>query len=228
MRRHNGRHIRLVLHDHRMRTILERHRIRRRSAAHQMAHQMALHDRVLQRMERNRHQPTGFPQVMSGQQHSVVDFVQFVVDEDAQRLEGFGGQVRRTPDLVNRSEVVAEAGRNQVGQLLGGAQFTQRIAHIDDGSGNLLGVLLFAVDLEDSGEIRFVDARQDVGGRRLIGDALLVHAHVERTVFGDGKAAFRPIELHGRAAKVEEHSVDGARFDVVLCQQRREVCGGKY
>ena len=75
---------------------------------------------------------------------------------------------------------------------------------MDDGAGDAPRGALLAVEIEDVGErlcIRFVD---DVGGAR----APPFHAHVERSVDAEGKAARGLVELHRRDADVEDDAVE--------------------
>src|SRR5436190_14699536 len=71
---------------------------------------------------------------------------------------------------------------------------------------------LLAVAPEDVGELGFVALVHQIGSR----GAGLFHAHVERTGGAEREAARRLVELHGRHAEIERHTVD-----------RRDACGAQ-
>src|SRR5215467_6769588 len=64
---------------------------------------------------------------------------------------------------------------------------------------------LLSESRDDVGEIALACRVDDVGGA----GALAAHAHVERSVEAERKTTPRGIELHGRDAKIESHTVDG-------------------
>ena len=66
---------------------------------------------------------------------------------------------------------------------------------------------LFAQRRDDESEFALTGARNDVGRAR----AVTAHAHVERTVVAERKAARGLVELHRRDAEVEHDAVDRRR-----------------
>ena len=64
--------------------------------------------------------------------------------------------------------------------------------------------MLLAERLDDEGEIALGRRRDHVGGGR----AGIAHAHVERTVVAERKAALRLVELHRGDAEIADHAVD--------------------
>ena len=77
----------------------------------------------------------------------------------------------------------------------------------DDGAGNGARMPLLAENEDDVGEIAFAGVRDDVGGARALGP----HAHVERAVVAEGKAAARGVELHRGDAEIEHDAVDASK-----------------
>ena len=76
-------------------------------------------------------------------------------------------------------------------------------ARPDDGARDGSGVAFLAQGGDDEGEIAFAGVRDDVGGARTVA----THAHVERPVEPERKAARRLIELHRRNAEIEHDAV---------------------
>ena len=74
------------------------------------------------------------------------------------------------------------------------------------------GARLLAIVLEDARDLGLVGLVEEVGGGR----PRLLHAHVERTVGREGKAAVRSVHLHRRNADIERDGVDEA--DAALCE----------
>ena len=73
------------------------------------------------------------------------------------------------------------------------------MAGADDGGGDGAGAALLAEVVEDIGEAVLLERVDQVrGGRALFGVPMFEreHAHVERTIVLEGKAAFGLIELH--------------------------------
>ncbi len=125
-----------------------------------------------------------------------------IVDEDAQRLE----HARRRVDLVAR--LASDMGLDCVGKVeraFEGPLLPARLDHAGDTS----GMALFAQEIEDPGQIARLEGVDDVGSV----DARLRHAHVERTVMPEGKAALRFIELHRGDADVEHDAI--RRVDMI-------------
>jgi len=68
------------------------------------------------------------------------------------------------------------------------------------------GPRFLAIILEDPRDLGLAGLVEELGG----GQAGLAHAHVERTVGLEGKAAVRPIQLHRRHADIERDAIDQA------------------
>src|SRR5690606_35891307 len=73
-----------------------------------------------------------------------------------------------------------------------------------DHAGDAAGMALLAIEAEDAGKIARLEAVDHVGRAR----TLALHAHVERAVVTERKAALRLVELHRGDAYVEDDAVD--------------------
>ena len=91
---------------------------------------------------------------------------------------------------------------NDVGERGGGAD-RRSDARLDDGAGDGARMALFAENENDVGKIALACSGDHIGRAR----TLPAHAHVERPVEAEGKAARGGIELHGGDAEVEHHAV---------------------
>ncbi len=141
-------------------------------------------------------------------------FVQFLVDRDAQRLKRPRGRMDFA-DSCRRGagDDFAPAGRGQ----------NRRLGALgDDGAGDSPRGALLAIKIKDVGErlrLQFID---QIGGAA----PGPLHAHVERPVEAEGKAALRLVELHRRHADVERDSVERPkllfRAAASICEKR--VC----
>ncbi len=122
---------------------------------------------------------------------------QLLIEIEAERLEG---PRRRVLGLIVPA---AKHAGDDVGKLAGpgdGGFCPARHDGADDGA----GALLLAEGGEDGGKIALRQSVDEIA----CGQTLGAHAHVEGTVLGEGEAALRLIELHGRDAEVERHAVD--------------------
>ncbi len=158
-----------------------------------------LDDAVFQRMERHHHQPAAGLEDPLRRGEAVGKLRQLVIDEQAQRLERAGGRMNVAGPSVH------DAGHD-VGERPGGHD-RPFSARRHDRAGDGAGAALLAQQENDVGEIALAAFRDHVGGAWAGG----AHAHVERAVEAERKAAFGRIELHGGNAEVEHDAV--GRFD---------------
>src|SRR3984893_163785 len=123
-------------------------------------------------------------------------FVKFIVDRDAQRLE----RARRRMHLARLAR--RHAGDHRSEHCRRGER--RRGAVRDDGVGDTAGRTLLAEMVKNIGQ-GWLPGGIDKGcGSR----SLAVHAHIERAIGLEGKAARRVLDLHGRLAHVEHNSVE--------------------
>ena len=131
--------------------------------------------------------------------HALADSAELIVDGDADGLEAALGRMLLFPEGAGRhgrADDIDELERRFDGTVG---------PHALDGGGDLRGVALLAVFVEDGFEFFARPVVDDlIGGQRL----LAVHAHVERRVGHVGKAALRVVELRRRNAQIEQHPVD--------------------
>ncbi len=103
--------------------------------------------------------------------------------------------------------------RDGLGEHAGGGD--RRLGALgDDGAGDAPRRALFAVEIEDIGERLGFELIDQVGGAA----PGALHAHVERAVEAEGKAALRLVELHGGHADVEHDAVKGC--EIVFARRR--------
>ena len=148
-------------------------------------------------MERHDRQAAAGGQHLLGSGEAALEFAQFVVHRDAQRLEGARGGIALVPAL--RPDRAA----HDLGQLTG-ALDALGAACLDDVARDATAAALLAVTPDDVGELCFVGVVHQIG-RRL---PVLLHAHVERTGGTEGKAAVGLVELHRRDTEIERDAVD--------------------
>src|SRR4051794_10090841 len=125
-----------------------------------------------------------------------MQFVQFLVDENTQRLE-------RPRRRVNFARLRSHHPADDVGQRAR-SEYRVLLARGDDGARDGAGATLFAKDVDDIGQIDLGGFSNDVRDGR----AFLTHAHVERAIEAKGKAAFGLVELHRGHADVHYDPVD--------------------
>ncbi|MCY1235978.1 hypothetical protein D9M72_486120 [compost metagenome] len=124
------------------------------------------------------------------------ELAEFVVDENAQRLEDAGRRMYLVFCLARRHHL--DQARKVAGRLeglLGPALL--------DCAGNAARLLLFAEKTEDADEIGDLGTVDDIGGRNARGR----HAHVERPLLLEGEAALCLIDLHRGNADIEHDAV---------------------
>ena len=157
-----------------------------------------LDDPVLERVERHhREAPAGLDEPLGGAKPAH-EFAQFVVDRDAQRLEGACRGMGQL-SAPRRRDAGDEPGKLQRrGERL-------CLAVGDDGARDPASGALLAEVKQNVGDRPLVLVAQDVGGRT----AAAPHAHVEGSVEAEREAARRLVELHRRNPDVEHDSVHG-------------------
>ena len=155
-------------------------------------------------MERNDGQPAAGLDNRLGGAEPALEFGQFVVDLNSERLKGAGGGV----DLLVATASLLRPGDSayDVGKPSGG--FDRRLgARGDDGARNAPGQPLFAIGIDDVGQLVFLYRVHQVGGAW----ARFVHAHIEGAVLGEREPARRIVDLHRRHTEIEGYAVDGAK-----------------
>src|SRR5690606_10641335 len=123
------------------------------------------------------------------------------VDVDADGLEAAGRRV--APVLAARHH----AG-DQVRQLRGAGDRLLR-ARGHDRTGDAPALLLLAIAPQDLGDLALVGARQPLGSTLA---RVGVHAHVQRAVLAEGKAALGHVQLRRGHAQVQQDAVQLARL----------------
>src|SRR5712691_593076 len=147
-------------------------------------------------MERHHREPAaGFEHPLRRRERRL-QFVEFLVDENPQRLERPGGRM----DLAGLS---AHHAGDDVGKRARGRD-RRVLARGDDGAGYAARMALLAENVDDVGKLGLGRLRDHVRRRRPV----LPHPHVERTVETEGKAAPGLVELHGGDADVHHDAVD--------------------
>ncbi len=157
----------------------------------------ALHDAVLERMERDDDETSAGLQRCFRRKQRLGEFAEFIIDEDAQRLE----DARRGMDLVlglARRDDLDEAG-----------QIARRLERLFrppllDGAGNAPRLLFLAEKAENTNEIADLGAIDDIGSTH----AGSRHAHVERPIPLERKTALGLVDLHGGDADIEHHAIE--------------------
>ena len=172
--------------------------------------QERLDDAVLERMEGDHDQPAAGLEDALGGGEPGRKLGQFLVDEDTQRLE----RPRRRMDAVGPR---VDHGADDVGERAGGRD--RRLgAGRDDGACATRRAKRSSPSVAMiAGEIALGGVRDHIGGAR----SVAAHAHVERTVEPERKAALGLVELHRRHADVEHHAVDGLVAE--LARHRVEI-----
>ena len=138
-----------------------------------------------------------------------VELAEFVVDVNAQGLEGAGGGIDAVPGP-------GDDAAHQVGQLAGPGD-GRLGAGLDDGPGDAPGCPFPAVPIDNVGEFLFARVVDHVGR----GPSHFVHAHVEGAVGLEGKAARRSVQLHRRQAQIQGNAVHPVDADTI--KQPRHV-----
>ncbi len=146
---------------------------------------------VLERVKRNHRETAARHQQPLGGGQSAIQFAQFVVDRNAQRLKRAGSRIE--PGLTCR-----DRGAHDLGQLAGAAN-RRMLARRDDRPRDAAGEALLAERADHPGQLVLGKPGDEVG-RAL---PLRAHAHVERSVEPERKAALRGIELQRRDAEIE-------------------------
>lgn len=124
-----------------------------------------------------------------------VDVFEFVVNRDAEGLEGAGGGVSFDAGML------AGGFFDNRGELGGGVDG----AMVKDGLGDVAGAAFFPVLVDSIGQGGFVPGVDDVCG----GEGVVwIEAHVEGAIVGEGEAAVGGVKLDGGSAEVEEDAVE--------------------
>ena len=156
--------------------------------------QELLHDPVLERMERHHRQAAAWTQQGFRCSQRPLQLAELVIDVDAKRLKGPG---RRIDFSAPAEHIGYDRGE------LPGARDRRLATTLDDRFGDPPTGTLLAIAIDDRGERSLVGAIDHIS-RRL---AIIRHAHVERTILGEGEAAFGVVELLRRHADVEHDAV---------------------
>ena len=82
------------------------------------------------------------------------------------------------------------------------------LAAPDDGAGDGARAALLAQEKQNFRKVRLVAAIDDIGGGR----AFAGHAHIQRAVAHEGKAALGFVDLHGGNAQIENHRIGRAEL----------------
>ena len=80
-------------------------------------------------------------------------------------------------------------------------------ARADDGARHLAGAAFLAVTIDNVGEVCFRQSIHRVGRAGAAFRGGTFHAHVQRPVGAEGKAALGLVELHGGHAEIQRHAV---------------------
>ncbi len=164
-----------------------------------------LDDAVFQRMEGDHHQPAALAQHLLGGLQTGLQFVQLGVDGDAQGLKGAGGRMHLGPAPA------AQGALDGVGQVQGALE--RRLGPAaGQGGGDAARLALLTIEPENAGQLGRLGGVDQVGGAL----ALARHAHVQRPVAHEREAAIGLVQLHGRHAQVQHHSIH--RRDQMLGQ----------
>src|SRR5258708_7820167 len=116
-----------------------------------------------------------------GSLQSALEFAQLIINRYAQRLEGARGGM----DFLR---VAAENAFGDAGKIAGPRDRSPR----DDSARDGFGAFLFAVSAQDIGECIFRERIDQIGSGLAL---VLVHAHAERPISAEGKAARTLIKL---------------------------------
>jgi hypothetical protein len=162
---------------------------------------------ILQGMERDDGETAAGREQRLGADQPTVDLAELVVDVDAQRLE----RARRRVDDIGAALRCGGAAHD-LGQFERAGD-RPRGAGRHDGACDRPRPALLAIGEDEIGEIALVQLVDRLGGTR----AGAVHAHVERAVGAERKAALGPRQLHRRNAEVERHAIGGG--DTAQAQQ---------
>ena len=128
----------------------------------------------------------------------VGEFVEFAIDEDAERLERPG---RR----MNLAEFLPPDGaRHDLGQFARRRDCVVRPSP-HDRRDHQPRLPLLAEHRDHPGKVARLHAVDDIAGGRPV----VPHPHVERPVLAKGKAALGLVDLHRRDADIEHDAVDG-------------------
>jgi hypothetical protein len=125
-----------------------------------------------------------------------VEFAQFVVDRDAQRLERAGCRIE--PGFAFRHRFAYDLGE------LAGASNGHVLTRRDDRLRDAAGEALLAERADQPLELVFAEPRDEV--RRAL--APVAHAHVERPVEPERKAALGGVELQRGNPEIERDTGD--------------------
>ena len=163
-------------------------------------HQEVLDDAILERVKGDDDQPPGGLEYALGGGEAARQFGKLVVDENPQRLEG---PRRRMDHAFARAHHACD----DVGERARRAD-RPLVARLGDRARDGPRLVLFAERGDDGGELALARGGDDIGGAR----AVAAHAHIERPVEPEGKAARGFIELHRRNAEVEDDAIGRCRI----------------
>src|SRR5690606_26574416 len=157
----------------------------------------ALDRAVLERVETDHREASPRTQPLERGRKAGFERAQFVVDEDAQRLEGPRGRL-----LV--AFAIADRACDQRRKLRGAldARFGARS---DDRACDASRQALLAQAPQHVGDLALIGARKPI---RDAFATVRIHAHVERTVGLETEAARGLVELWRRHAEIEQHAVE--------------------
>ncbi len=146
--------------------------------------QEALDPGVFERMEGHHGEPAARHQHPLGRGQTAIQFAQFVVDRDAQRLKRAGGGIE--PGLAGRDR------RAHDRRQFAGAADRAALPSGDNRPGDTPGEALLAERADELGQRILRELRDEIGG---IGPGI-AHAHVERAIEAERKPPFGAIELY--------------------------------
>src|SRR5215470_6125974 len=155
--------------------------------------QEPLHDAVFQRVKRYGGKTAMRLEHAFGGDEPAFELFKLFIHGNAERLEGAGrGMDALAPTRQNALD--------NPGELAGTADRTRG----DDGMRDGTRALLLAVGFQDARKRRFGERVHQIRGGC---SQARIHAHVERAVMTEGKAALGFIELEGRDAEIESDSI---------------------
>ena len=155
-------------------------------------------------MERHHRQPPAGAQQLLGGGKTRLQFVEFGVDVDADRLERARGGV------LGRAGPMPQRLADDVRQFAGGGQRPRRHNRASDAA----RLALLAITEQHVGDGALVRGIDEIGGA----GTFTLHPHVERSVAGKGEAARGLVELHRGDADI--HGDPGHLRDSGIGQRR--------
>src|SRR5579862_4006679 len=169
-------------------------------AASALALEEALDDLVLEGVVAEHHEPAARAEQVDGGGEPGRERVELFVDRDPEGLE----DARRRMDPATARRTARRGALDDDRELLGGRD-RGRAPRLDDRPGDPARERLLAISLQERGELRLVEGREQIGCWNA---ATGVEAHVERATGPDPEATLGVRQLEARQAQVEEAAVD--------------------